>query len=167
MPKGVMLSHRNLVSNCQSLGVDLPNQPLVLPTTNEFQDVLPCFLPFYHIYGLMVLLVPKLALGAKIVSIPKFEINNFLNITKEQRATFLHLVPPVVIQLTNYEAAKPEHFEHVRQVMSAASNLAQADAERFKKLYDFNSKKKNLEMHSNIRSNFSELRMLHFFKVTV
>lgn len=139
MPKGVMLSHRNLVSNCQSLGVDLPNRPLILPTTNDFQDVLPCFLPFYHIYGLMVLLVPKLALGAKIVSIPKFEVNNFLHITKEQRATFLHLVPPVVIQLTNHEAAKPEHFNHVRQVMSAASNLAQADAERFKKLYDINS----------------------------
>lgn len=135
-PKGVMLSHKNLVSNCQSIGVDLPLRPLVLPTTNDFQDVLPCYLPFYHIYGLMVLLVPKLALGAKVVSIPKFEVNNFLRITKEQKATFLHLVPPTVIQLSNYEGAKPEHFAHVRQVMCAASSLAQSDAERFKKLYD-------------------------------
>lgn len=129
-----MLTHRNLVSNCQSIGVDLPDQPLVLPTTNEFQDVLPCFLPYYHIYGLMVILVPKLALGAKIISIPKFDVNQFLQITKKQKATFLHLVPPVVIQLNNHDGAKPEHFSHVRQVMCAASNLAQADAERFTKL---------------------------------
>lgn len=133
-PKGVMLTHRNLVSNCQSISVDLPNQPLVLPTTNEFQDVLPCFLPYYHIYGLMVLLVPKLALGAKIISIPKFDVNQFLQITKKHKATFLHLVPPVVIQLNNHDGAKPEYFSHVRQVMCAASNIAQVDAERFKKL---------------------------------
>lgn len=134
MPKGVMLTHNNLVSNCEAMDVNLPYERLVRPTTNDFQEVLPCFLPFYHAYGLIVLLLPKLALGAKIVSIPKYEVNDFLRISKEQKATFMHLVPPVVIQLGNYEGVKLEHFKHVRQVMSAASNLAQADAERFLKM---------------------------------
>lgn len=133
MPKGVMLTHTNLVANCQSLDVDMPYRRLVLPTTNDYQDVLPCFLPFFHIYGLMGVLVPKLALGCKIVSIPKFEVNSFLRITKEQKATFLHLVPPTVHLLSNYDGAKPEHFTHVRQVMCGASNLSQNDVERFNK----------------------------------
>lgn len=134
MPKGVMLTHNNLVSNCEGMDVNLPYERLIRPTTNDFQEVLPCFLPFFHAYGLIVLLLPKLALGARIITMPKYEINDFLRITKEKKATFLHLVPPVVIQLSNYEGAKPEIFKHVRQVMSAASNLAQADAERFLKM---------------------------------
>lgn len=129
-----MLSHHNLVSNCEGMDVNLPYERIVQPTTNDFQEVLPCFLPFYHAYGLIVLLLPKLALGTKIISMPKYEINELLRITKEQKATFLHLVPPVVIQLGNYEGAKPDHFKHVRQVMSAASNLAHADAERLRKM---------------------------------
>lgn len=134
LPKGVMLTHYNLVSNCEGMDVNLPYERLVYPTTSDFQDVLPCFLPFYHAYGLIVLLMPKLALGAKIVTMPKFDVNEFLRITKEHKATFLHLVPPVVIQLGNYKGAKLEHFRYVRQVMSAASNLAHSDAERFKKM---------------------------------
>lgn len=135
MPKGVMLTHRNLVSNCQSMNAPLPNDPLILPTTNEFQDVLPCFLPFYHIYGSYVILIPKLALGAKIVSIPKYDANTLLRITKEHRATFLHLVPPVVIQLNNHADCTPEHFQTVRNVMCAASSLTHSDGECFKKMY--------------------------------
>lgn len=135
LPKGVMLTHRNLVSNCQSINGPLPYDPLILPTTDDYQDVLPAFLPFYHIYGLMVILIPKLCMGAKIVSIPKYDIHDFLRITKDQKATYLHLVPPVVIQLNNHKDVTPSHFEHVRKVMSAASSLADSDGERFKKMY--------------------------------
>lgn len=138
LPKGVMLTHNNLVSNCEAMDVKLPYTQIVRATTNDFQEVLPVFLPFYHAYGLIILLLSKLSLGTKIISIPKFEINEFLRITKDHQATLLHLVPPVVIQLANYEGAKQSHFKYVRLVMSAASNLAQADADRFKKMYVLN-----------------------------
>lgn len=134
MPKGVMLTHNNLTTNCEAIDQCLPFERLVLPTTHDYQEIIPCFLPFYHCYGMIVLMLTKLALGAKIISMPKYEINDFLRIVKEHKATFLHLVPPVVIQLGNYEAAKSEHFKYVRYIMSAASNLAQADADRFKKM---------------------------------
>lgn len=129
-----MLSHSNLVSNCEAMDVNLPYERLIRSTTSDFQEVLPCFLPFYHAYGLIILLLAKLSLGTKVISIPKYEINSFLNIIKQNKATFLHLVPPTVIQLAGYEGAKPDHFKYVRTAMSAASNLARADADRFKKL---------------------------------
>lgn len=137
MPKGVMLTHNNLTTNCEGMDVALPYERIVLPTTKDHQEILPCFLPFYHMYGLLVLVLSKLALGTKLISMPKYEINDFLRIVKDHKATILHLVPPVVIQLGNYEPATPQHFKHVRLVMSAASNLAQADADRFKKMYVF------------------------------
>lgn len=129
-----MLSHRNLVSNCEAMDVPLPYEQIIRRTTSDFQEILPCFLPFYHAYGLIILLLAKLSLGTKIISIPKYEVNDFLRITKEHKATILHLVPPTVIQLGNYGGAKPEHFKYVRAVMSAASNLSAADANRFKKM---------------------------------
>lgn len=114
LPKGVMLSHANLVSNCEGMDVNLPYDRLIIPTTNEHQDVLPCFLPFYHAYGLIIIMLSKLALGTKIVSIPKFDVDQFLRITKEQKATFLHLVPPVVVQ---YAIEKIELFSRCNSVI--------------------------------------------------
>lgn len=134
MPKGVMLSHRNLISNCEAMETNLPYERVILPTIGDYQEVIPCFLPFYHGYGLIILLLSKLAIGAKIVSIPKYEVNEVLRIIKEMKATFLPLVPPVLIQLANYEGAKPENFRTIRAVMSAASNIAHADVERFQKM---------------------------------
>lgn len=76
----------------------------------------------------------SIALGAKIVSLPKYEVNEFLKVVKDYKATMLHLVPPVVIHLGYYNGTKPEHFKNVRLTMSGASNLAQADADRLKKM---------------------------------
>lgn len=134
MPKGVMLSHSNLLSNCEAMETNLPYERIIIPTIGDYQAVIPSFLPFYHGYGLIVLLLSKLAIGAKIVSIPKYDVNEVLRIIKDMKATFLPLVPPVLIQLANYEGAKPEHFRTIQTVMSAASNIAHADVERFNKM---------------------------------
>lgn len=134
-PKGVMLSHNNITSNCEVLDVKLPFERLIMPTTNDQQDVLPVILPFYHCYGLNVILISKLALGCKIVSIPKFEQNDFLRTVGEHRGTFLPLVPPLIVLLGNKLTGVRPELERVRTVMSAASTLGQKDVERFKELY--------------------------------
>lgn len=127
-----MLTHNNLTSNCEAMDVKLPSKRLISPTTSDFQEIIPCVLPFFHAYGLMVVLISKLALGCKIVSIPKFELGQFMKIISDNKSTFLHFAPPLIILLANNEIAKASHFAHVRLVMSAASNLAQSDAERFR-----------------------------------
>lgn len=134
LPKGVMLTHNNLTSNCEMTDVKLPLERLVLPTTNDYQDVLPCVLPFYHCYGLSILLISKLALGCKIVAIPKFEQNEFIRTVGDHKGTFLCLVPPLIVSLGNRLQGRRPEFEHLRQVMSAASTLGQNDVERFKEL---------------------------------
>ena len=67
LPKGVMLSHYNLVANIyQLLG---PNATAL----NAAENIL-CCLPLYHIYGLNVMLNPALVLGAKLVLMPRFHV---------------------------------------------------------------------------------------------
>ena len=67
LPKGVMLSHYNLVANVyQFIG---PGAALLKST-----DKILCFLPLYHIYGLNVMLNPTLMLGATLVLMPRFNV---------------------------------------------------------------------------------------------
>jgi long-chain acyl-CoA synthetase len=118
MPKGVMLSHYNLVANIyQLLG----------PNAAELSagDTILCSLPLYHIYGLNVILNPALILGATLVLIPRFNVQQVGNLVVEERVTMMPLVPPAINALC--QAAEAEQFprEHcVRWVKSGAAPLA-------------------------------------------
>lgn len=134
LPKAVMLSHLNITSNCEMLNAKLPERTLLLPTTNDFQDVVPSVLPFYHIYGFTVSVLSKLSLGNKIVTLPKFDPMTFLNSLIEHKATFLALVPPIVLFLGSSDKVTKKHLNYVRMVASAGAPLGASDAERFKKM---------------------------------
>ena len=89
LPKGVMLSHRNLVANVyQTYG------PEALPHHDDQR--LLCYLPLYHIYGLNVLLNPVLMLGATAVLMPRFNLDTALRLLVEERITTAPSVPPIV-----------------------------------------------------------------------
>lgn len=95
LPKGVMLSHNNIIVNSLQVSVPLPDTPLVRETTASNQDVIPCILPFFHIYGFTISLFSKLALGTKIVTLPAFQPDTFLKTIVDFKGTLLHLVPPM------------------------------------------------------------------------
>lgn len=95
LPKGVMLSHNNIGVNCEQLGVKFNDTIVAIPATDEFQEVSPSVLPFFHIYGFTVLMVSKLTAGVKLVTLPEFNPTTFVNSITEQKATLLHLVPPI------------------------------------------------------------------------
>jgi len=123
-PKGVMLSHHNLTSNVrQTLGSGLV----------DGYSVLVNFLPFFHIYGMAVLMLPGLASGATQITLPAFVPARFLEIVRDYRATNLFMVPPALLALANSEASTG--LESVRYIMSGAAPLpldvARRVAERF------------------------------------
>ena len=61
----------------------------------DHQDVLPCVLPFFHIYGLSATLISKLAQGCKLITLPRFAPDTFLNVLAKNQPNVLHLVPPI------------------------------------------------------------------------
>lgn len=131
LPKGVMLTHTNITANIEMFGVPLPHERLMLPTTNDYQEVLPCFLPFFHIYGFTILLMTQLSLGCKLVTLSRFEPNTFVNALAEHKATFLALVPPVLQFMTNDARCTDEHLRHLRCVVSGGAPLGAESVERF------------------------------------
>lgn len=107
------------------------NIRMVEPTTKEYQDSLPSVVPFFHISGFSLNLMSKLAKGCKIVTLPKFTPETYLNALANHKATVLHLVPPIVNFLSQFEHVEKKHTENIRGVMSGAAPLGKADAERF------------------------------------
>lgn len=90
----MQLSHKNIVTN----GIQFNSETgtsLTHPAVGNYQDVLPCVLPFFHIYGLILTLFAKLAHGCKIITLPSFTPETYLNVLEKHDATVLHLVPPI------------------------------------------------------------------------
>ncbi len=128
LPKGVMLSHYNLVSNVyQLLG---PNgTPLVA------DDVMLCFLPLYHIYGLTVALTLSLALGARLVLMPRFDIKKLACLVSEHGVTMMPMVPPAINALCHAAEVGGFPKDHkMRWIKSGAAPLAPELARRLREL---------------------------------
>jgi long-chain acyl-CoA synthetase len=115
LPKGVMLSHYNLVANIyQLLG---PNATAL----NAAENIL-CCLPLYHIYGLNVMLNPALVLGAKLVLMPRFHVEQLTAVMIEEAITMMPLVPPAINALC--QAAEAGRFPREHQVTWVKSGAA-------------------------------------------
>jgi long-chain acyl-CoA synthetase len=125
LPKGVMLSHRNLVANVyQFLG------PGATPLDSD--DNILCFLPLYHIYGLNVMLNPALILGATLVLMPRFNVRQLTSLITEESITMMPLVPPAMNALClAAEAGEFPENHRVRWAKSGAAPLAPDLPRRF------------------------------------
>jgi long-chain acyl-CoA synthetase len=125
LPKGVMLSHFNLVANVyQFLG------PNVTPLNSA--DRILCILPLYHIYGLNVILNPVLILGATLVLVPRFNVQQVVQLLVDEAITTMPLVPPAVNALCQAAEAGQFPRDHKLQwVKSGAAPLAPELARRF------------------------------------
>jgi long-chain acyl-CoA synthetase len=125
LPKGVMLSHYNLVANVyQLIG---PNA-----TALNSADNISCCLPLYHIYGLNVMLNPALILGAKLVLLPRFNVPQLTSLLTEEAITMMPLVPPALNALCQAAEAGQFPRDHkVHWVKSGAAPLAPDLARRF------------------------------------
>jgi long-chain acyl-CoA synthetase len=125
LPKGVMLSHFNLVANVyQFIGPD--------GTRINHDSVVLCFLPLYHIYGLNVALNPVLTLGATLVLMPRFNVAQFCSLLTKENITMAPTVPPALNALC--QAAEANQFprdHHLQWVKSGAAPLAPELARRF------------------------------------
>ena len=115
-PKGVMLTHHNIVSNISQIGH---------PETTgleRFQTLLG-ILPFFHIYGMVTVLFNSILNGAKTVVLSKFEPQTFLSAIERYKPTFGHIVPPIVLFLAKHPEVAKYDLSSMNRVMTGAAPL--------------------------------------------
>ena len=119
LPKGVMLTHYNLVANLQQTTTVEKITP---------DDTLIGILPFYHIYGMTVIMGAALRSGATIVTMPRFNLEQFLGLLQQHRVTVAYLVPPIILALAKHPLVDQYDISTLSNVMSGAAPLPESVA---------------------------------------
>jgi acyl-CoA synthetase (AMP-forming)/AMP-acid ligase II len=121
LPKGVRLTHRNLVANLAQNHAGWPVGA---------DDVLPAALPFFHIYGFTIILNTGLAARATVVTLPRFELHAYLRMVQEHRCTRAFLAPPMVLALATAPAVDDYDLSSLRVGICGAAPLDVQVSER-------------------------------------
>ncbi|KAI4180172.1 MAG: hypothetical protein L6R41_007412 [Letrouitia leprolyta] len=124
-PKGVMLSHHNIVANILMGKVGEGGNLSCNGGPDGSGDRLLAFLPFYHIYGLTCLIHNALFNGLTLVVMSKFEIERFCAIIESMKITFAYIVPPIVLLLSKHPIVDKYDLSSLRMLNSGAAPLTQ------------------------------------------
>ena len=126
LPKGVMLTHSNLVSNLAQAEHF---------TALDEDEVIIAVLPFFHIYGMQILMNGVLYNGATTVTMPRFDLAEFLRIVQDYNVTRLYVVPPIILALAKHPMVDEYDLSSVRQIFSGAAPLGgEIEAEAAKRV---------------------------------
>ncbi len=126
-PKGVMLTHRNLVANATMCGAWLykskPGQEIVLG-----------ILPFFHVYGMTTVLILSVMQGNKMVLLPKFDVETTLKTIQKQRPTLFPGAPTIYIGLLNHPDLKKYDLSSIDSCISGSAALPVEVQQRFEEV---------------------------------
>jgi 4-coumarate--CoA ligase len=114
LPKGVMLTHSNLAAN-------LAQAEHVISLDES--EIIVAVLPFFHIYGMQVLMNGVLFNGATTVTMPRFDLAEFLRVVQDYKVTRLYLVPPIILALAKHPMVDEYDLSSVKQIFSGAAPL--------------------------------------------
>ncbi len=116
-PKGVILTHRNLVANVA--------QSMPLLGAGADARIL-AILPFFHIYGMTVLLNLAFRSRARLVTMPRFDLAEFLRIIQDFRITWAFIAPPIAVALAKHPLIEKYDLSSVEFIVSGAAPLDDA-----------------------------------------
>ncbi|KAK7382909.1 hypothetical protein VNO78_28573 [Psophocarpus tetragonolobus] len=122
--KGVLSSHRNLIAMVQ----------IVLGRFHfEDHETFICTVPMFHIYGLVAFATGLLASGSTIVVLSKFEMHDMLSAIQTFRATYLPLVPPILVSMLNNAPSIKANYDltSLHSVLSGGAPLSKDLIEGF------------------------------------
>ncbi len=115
-PKGAVLSHRNLRANAAQSRVWVPG-------LRDGEETVYAVLPLFHAYGLTLCLTFSISIGATMVLLPRFDVDQVLAAVKRRPPTFLPAVPPIYDKLSVAARERGVDLSSVRFAISGAMTL--------------------------------------------
>lgn len=127
LPKGVKLTHRNLVANLVQ-----GNNPAISDILDDQKEVVLSVLPFFHIYGFNGIMNISMLHGLHLVTLPRFTPEEYVKALMEYKPTSLFVVPSLLLFLASHPAVTQEHLSSVRSVTSGAAPATEGLLQKFR-----------------------------------
>ncbi|CAI6302927.1 unnamed protein product [Periconia digitata] len=139
LPKGVMISHRNVIANTLQITVHeqaarkTRQQPA---TQSDYTETALGLLPMSHIYSLVVICHASVYRGDQVVVLPKFEFAQTLEAVQKYKIATLFLVPPIIILMTKNKPLLDKYdLSSVWAIFTGAAPLGEETATELVKLF--------------------------------
>ncbi|XP_012274751.1 probable 4-coumarate--CoA ligase 2 [Orussus abietinus] len=130
LPKGVMLSHKNLVANLMQ--VSHPEVTNVLSPSEGFQETILTVLPFFHIYGFNAILNFLIYHGGHIITMPRFTPEDYLQCLEKYKPTVLFVVPSLLLFLATHPSVTPQRLDSIKRIVCGAAPASKNLIDKFK-----------------------------------
>ncbi|WP_028783396.1 AMP-binding protein [Thalassobacillus devorans] len=126
-PKGVMLTHLNLVANTQM-------SMHWLYKCKKGEEIVLGVLPFFHVYGMTAVMNLSIMMGSKMILLPKFDAGEVLKTIDKQKPTLFPGAPTIYIALLNHPALKKYDLSSIEACISGSAPLPIEVQERFERV---------------------------------
>lgn len=127
IPKGAMLTHRNMVVNAM--------QSRAWNTRiREGKDIILAVLPFFHVYGMTVAMNMGVLTGAELILLPKFHTKEVLTFINKYRPTTFPGIQAMYLAIGNYPEIQKYDLTSIEAAISGAGPLMREVQERFEHL---------------------------------
>ncbi|KAJ2909725.1 hypothetical protein GGI21_001592 [Coemansia aciculifera] len=131
LPKGVLLSHANIASNILQMVIMEEHDPHIAAAERKvLQQTHMACLPFFHSYGLVLVMLLSLAKGHHQIVMPKFDLEQFCMLVEQQKVVIAQLVPPIIIQLSTSSIVDNYDLSSLLYIGSAAAPLTRETQSR-------------------------------------
>ena len=115
LSKGVVLTHRNLVANIVQI---------LAPCELREDETAIGVLPLFHIYGMQLVMNVTLAAGATLVTMPRFDLIQFLELHQRHRITRSYVAPPIAVALAKQSIVESYDLSSIEQMFSGGAPMS-------------------------------------------
>ena len=135
LPKGVMISHRNVITNVLQVSA-YDSRGHEKRNSKRGQRTVLGLLPFSHIYGLVLISHTSLYRGDSVIVLPKFEMESYLNALQQYKISELFIVPPIIINMVNSRKLLEKYdLSAVSEIFTGAAPLGKETAQALNDMY--------------------------------
>lgn len=129
IPKGAMLSHANLYAN-------VLQSDLYMPKKTPGKEVMMGVLPFFHVFAMTAVMNMGIRIAAKLVLMPRFELDTLLKLIHKKRPTFMHAVPTIYNAINHHPSVAKGKYDLscIEMCISGGAALPREVQESFERL---------------------------------
>jgi len=127
VPKGAILTHRNLVTNAVQ-------SRAWLTLRNEGEERILCVIPFFHVYGMTTAMNLGVLIGAELILLPKFHTKEVLQLINKHRPTIFPGIQAMYLAIGNYSNIDKYDLTSLKAAISGAGPLMREVQDRFEHL---------------------------------